>query len=221
MGMFLRRGPAPKMGTPIGSLDIGATVKFNVASTPWEFLIVHQGLPSDMYDASCDGAWLLMKDIYTRLKWGGSSGDDSYNSSAVDTYLNGTFLSLLDSNIQSAIINASITSGTLSLSRKVFLLGGYEVGFTSSNSRFLPKDGAKLDYFESGGGSSANNKRVAYLNGTATIWWLRSYYKLFGNATPFYVNDLGALVNNGTGTNGIRPAFILPSDFIVTNDMLA
>ena len=63
MGMFLRRGYA-RRGTPISDLPVGNAIKLNVGGNPLEFLIVHQGLPGDSYDESCDGAWLLMKDIY-------------------------------------------------------------------------------------------------------------------------------------------------------------
>ena len=48
--------------TPAGELDIGSSVFLNVDGVPVEFLVVHQGLPSSIYDTSCDGTWFLMKD---------------------------------------------------------------------------------------------------------------------------------------------------------------
>lgn len=228
MGMFLRRGPAPKIGTPIGSLDVGATVKFNVASTPWEFLVVHQGLPSDMYDASCDGTWLLMKDIYENRAWN-SSNVNNLENSTIHSYLNSTFLNLFDSNIRDAIKQVKIPyrknggsggtnqSGANGLSCKAFLLSGPEVGLAGAS--YMPNDGAKLDYFNANTG--ADSKRIAYLNGSATIWWLRSP-GTGGKAIVWYVRSDGDYNSNGaTSSYGIRPAFILPSDFIVTNNMLA
>lgn len=231
MGMFLRRGPAPKMGTPIGSLDVGATVKLNVSSTPWEFLVVHQGLPSSLYDANCDGTWLLMKDIYEQRQWH-SSDVNKLESSTIHSYLNSTFLNLFDSNIKDAIKQVKIPyrknggsgtnqSGVNGLSCKIFLLSGYEVGWTSSDNQYFPQDGAKLSYFESGTGTSANNKRIAKLNGSAAYWWLRSplidnthsvwHVSSYGDRSSFYASR----------AVGIRPALILPSDFIVSEEMLA
>lgn len=230
MGMFLRRGPAPKLGTPIGSLDVGATVKFNVASTPWEFLIVHQGLPSTLYDASCDGSWLLMKDIYENRAWANSK-TNKYETSAINTYLNGTLLGLFDSDIQSAVKEVKIPyrsgggkggtdqSGANGLSCNVFLLSGCEVGWTQSTFTNFPNDGACLSYFN--GMEASDSNRIGYLNGSAARWWLRSP-STFNTAYVWFVSAGGG-GDNYTATNsyGIRPAFILPSDFILTDDMLA
>lgn len=68
MGMFLRRGSAPHR-TRLSDLEIGQTIKLNLNGTPWDWVVVNQGLPSSIYDASCDGTWLLMKDIYENRKW--------------------------------------------------------------------------------------------------------------------------------------------------------
>lgn len=54
----------------------------------------------------------------------------------------------------------------------MFLLSGYEVGWTTSDNNYFPQDGTRLDYFDNSSGG--NSKRVA-IAGTATIaWWLRS-----------------------------------------------
>ena len=166
---------------------VGSTVKLKVNGTAKEFIVVHQGKPSSLYDDSCNGTWLLMKDIYENRVW--QSGNiNKYESSDIHTYLNNTFLNLFESNIRDAIKQVKIPyrknggsggtdqSGANGLSAKIFLLSGYEVGFTTSDNSYFPVDGAKLSYFESGTGSSALNKRIAYLNGSAAHWWLRSPY---------------------------------------------
>ena len=162
---------------------VGSTVKLKVNGTAREFLIVHQGRPSTLYDSSCDGTWLLMKDIYENRQWH-SSNSNSYKASTIHTYLNGTFLNLFEADIREAIKQvkipyairtefggAIVSSGSDGLSAKIFLLSGYEVGWTYIDNQFFPADGAKLDYFESGTGSSANNKRIAKYNGSANTWW--------------------------------------------------
>lgn len=220
-----------KRGTPIGSLAVGATVKLNVNSTPWEFLIVHQGLPSTLYDASCDGAWLLMKGIYEN-RARDSSGSSAYATSTVNTYLNSPFLGLFDSDIQSAIKqvkipycigggSSTVNSGASGLPAKIFLLGSYEVGWSTSDSRDFPVDGAKLAYFTSGTGTSANNKRIANFGGSAVIWWLRSSRVGYSEYARCVFSDGSYASRKPSVSIGIRPAFILPSDFIVTDDMLA
>ena len=215
--------------THISDLAVGSTVKIAVNGTLRDFLIVHQGLPSSLYDDSCNGTWLLMKDIYETRVW--RSGDtNNYENSDIHAYLNSTFLNLFDSNIRDAIKQVKIPyrknggsggtnqSGANGLSAKIFLLSGYEVGWTTSDYNYFPVDGAKLSYFESGTGTSANNKRIANWNGSAAIWWLRSPR----TSDAYYVClvDLRGDASYALASNsyGIRPALVLPSDTLVSDD---
>lgn len=81
---------------------VGSTVKLKVNGTAKEFIVVHQGKPSSLYDNSCDGTWLLMKDIYENRQWHNSNVNNLENST-IHSYLNGTFLNLFESNIRDAI----------------------------------------------------------------------------------------------------------------------
>lgn len=208
---------------------VGSTVKLKVNGTAKEFIVVHQGKPSSLYDDSCNGTWLLMKDIYENRVW--QSGNiNKYESSDIHTYLNNTFLNLFESNIRDAIKQVKIPyrknggsggtdqSGANGLSAKIFLLSGYEVGWTTSDYSYFPVDGAKLSYFESGTGTSANNKRIANLNGSAANWWLRSPYT--GDTYYVWGVNTNGNCNGGYASNsyGIRPALILPSTLLVSDD---
>ena len=218
----------------MSDLEIGQMIKLNLNGTPWEWLVVHQGLPSYLYDASCDGTWLLLKDIYENRQWH-SSNVNKLESSTINAYLNGDFQNLFDSNIKDAIKHVKIPyckgggsggtnqSGANGLLTKSFLLSGYEVGWTTSDKQYFPQDGAKLSYFESGTGASANNKRIAYLNGSTEWWWLRSPCT-YNSSYVWYVGSSGSSADygrNASNSYGIRPALILPSDFIVSKEMLA
>lgn len=229
MGIFLRRGPAPRR-TRMSDLEIGRSIKLNLNGTPWGWLVVHQGLPSSIYDVSCDGTWLLLKDIYEKRKWH-SSNANKLESSEIHSYLNGDFQNLFDSNIKGAIKQVKIPYrnnggsggtdqiGTNGLSAKIFLLSGYEVGGTTSISTYFPVDGAKLDYFDAS--SEVDSKRIANFNGSATNWWLRSQ-DTQGNGNVWRVATSGAFGRSSAFKSyGIRPAIILPSDMLVTDDMLA
>ena len=208
---------------------VGSTVKLKVNGTAKEFIVVHQGKPSSVYDESCNGTWLLMKDIYENRVW--QSGNiNKYESSDIHTYLNNTFLKLFDSNIQEAIKQVKLPyrqnggsggtdrNGANGLSTKIFLLSGYEVGFTTSDNSYFPVDGAKLSYFEAGTGSSALNKRIAYLNGSAAYWWLRSPYTVYANYVWRVSSDGNCYGRNASNSCGIRPALILPSTLLVSDD---
>lgn len=213
----------------LSSKAVGSIVKLKVNGTAREFIIVHQGKPSSLYDASCDGTWLLMKDLYESRQWH-SSNVNKYESCTLDSYLNSTFLGLFDADIQAVIKQAKIPyrqnggsggtdkSGANGLSRKIFLLSGYEVGFTTSDSSYFPVDGAKLAYFDAGTGTAACNKRIGYLNGSAASWWLRS-------PRTSNTNNAWSVLSNGnyysggcSNSGGVRPALILPSSLLVSDD---
>ena len=216
------------MSTKLGSMSVGSTVKLKLGGTARDFLVVHQGLPSSMYDSSCNGTWLLLKDIYTTRTWDSSNND--YKNSDIHSYLNGTFLNLFDNDIKNAIkqvkipyqngtgSGGSVASGANGLSCKIFLLSGYELGWTTSDNSYFPRDGAKLSYFSSGTSSSANNKRIANYNGSATLWWLRS--PLTGNTDLVWDVYSGGSCGGWycDGTCGVRPALVLDSSLSVSND---
>lgn len=216
------------MSTKLGSMSVGSTVKLKLGGTARDFLVVHQGLPSSMYDSSCNGTWLLLKDIYTTRQWDSSNND--YKNSDIHSYLNGTFLNLFDNDIKNAIkqvkipyqngtgSGGSVASGANGLSCKIFLLSGYELGWTTSDSSYFPRDGAKLSYFSSGTGSAANNKRIANYNGSAAIWWLRSP-STGSTSSVWSVYSSGDCDSWYYGnTYGVRPALVLDSSLSVSDD---
>ena len=169
--------------TALSAKAVGSIVKLNVNGSPRDFIVVHQGKPGSMYDESCNGTWLLMKDIYENRQWHSSNVND-YQNSTIHSYLNSTFLGLFDPEIQAVIkqvkipyrkgsgTSKTVTSGANGLSAKIFLLSSTEVSF---NHNYMPtNEGAELSYFAGCADSGSDNKRVAYLNSSATNWWLRS-----------------------------------------------
>lgn len=211
----------------LSSKAIGSTIKLKVNGSAKDFIVVHQGKPSSVYDDSCSGTWLLMKDIYENRQWHSSDTND-YANSTIHSYLNSTFLAMLDSNIQKAIkqvklpyrkgsgTSTTVTSGSNGLPAKIFLLSATEMSF---NFSYMPSgEGAELAYFKGCADNSSDSKRVAYLNGSSAYWWLRS---------PGCNNSYSALYVDSDGdwgvslcsvSYGIRPALILPSTLLVSDD---
>lgn len=212
----------------LGTKAVGSIVKIKVNGASKDFIVVQQGNPNtSTYDSSCNGTWLLMKDIYTTSTFG---NNNSYKDSSIHTYLNGTFYNLIDSNIRAAIkqvkipyqngtgSGGSLATGSNGLSTKVFLLSGYEVGWTTSDNGYFPKDGVRLAYF--GNSSGGNSKRVAYNGSSAAIWWLRSP-RTDDDGNVWYVYTDGSNYYGGLWYDfsyGVRPAFILPSTLVVSDD---
>ena len=213
----------------LSSKAVGSIVKIKVNGTLRDFIVVQQGKPSSIYDESCNGTWLLMKDLYESRQWHSSNVND-YANSTIHKWLNNEFLNLIDANIRAQIRQAkipyrpgsgtsmSVNSGANGLSAKIFLLSNIEVGGQTDWS-YMPHDGARLAYFEYGTGTSANNKRLAYLNGSAASWWLRSPYTS-GSDSAWLVDSNGNSSNtyNCSNSYGIRPALILPSTLLVSDD---
>lgn len=219
----------PIAGTPLGELAVGTLIKIQENGAPVEYMVVNQGLPSSMYDASCDGCWVLRKDIAENRAW--DSSDNDYKNSDIQAYLNSAWTSRYSAGVLSQIkhvkipyVNGtgsggSVASGANGLSCKIFLLGGYELGWTTSDYSEFPRDGAKLSHFSSGTGSAANNKRIANYNGSAAIWYLRS-------PDTDGTRDVWAVSSSGRygafyydGSFGVRPALVLPSTALVDQDL--
>ena len=215
----------------LGTKAVGSIVKIKVNGAAKDFIIVQQGLPSSAYDDSCTGTWLLMKDSYNYMKWN-STGENNYASSDINSWLNGTFYNLIDADIRAVIKQVKIPyhgsplyAGTLhtganGLNTKVFLLSGIEVGWTNRTDEYFPNDGAKLSYFLAGTGTNENKKRVAYRNGSAQDWYLRSP-RIINTSTNnvWKVADDGSYdYDNCVNSNDIRPAFVLPSSLVVSDD---
>ena len=213
----------------LSSKAIGSTIKLKVNGSAKDFIVVHQGKPSSVYDDSCNGTWLLMKDIYENRQWHSTNTND-YANSTIHSYLNSTFLNLFESNIKNAIkqvklpyrkgsgTSTTVTSGSNGLSTKIFLLSATETSFNFSS--YMPSgEGAELAYFKGCADNSSDSKRVAYLNGSATYWWLRSPYCYSYSYYALYVNSNGGWhADRCSYSRGIRPALILPSTLLVSDD---
>ena len=211
----------------LSSKAIGSTIKLKVNGSAKDFIVVHQGKPSSVYDDSCNGTWLLMKDIYENRQWHSSNTND-YANSTIHSYLNSTFLNLFESNIKNAIkqvklpyrkgsgTSTTVTSGSNGLSAKIFLLSATETSFSFSS---MPSgEGAELAYFKGCADNSSDSKRVAYLNGSATVWWLRSPGCYSFNYALYVLSDGDWDYSFCSNSYGIRPALILPSTLLVSDD---
>ena len=212
----------------LGSKAVGSTIKLKVNGSARNFIVIHQGKPSSVYDDSCNGTWLLMKDIYENRAWHSSNTND-YANSTIHSYLNSTFLNLFESNIKNAIkqvkipyrkghgTSTTVTSGSNGLSAKIFLLSTTETSFSYS---YMPRgEGAELAYFKGCADNGSDSKRVAYLNGSATGWWLRSPGCNITSNRALVVGSAGTSGDtNCSSSRGIRPALILPSSLLVSDD---
>lgn len=224
-----------KGGTPISTLAVGDSVYMNVNGVSTEFLVVHQGRPSTTYHSSCNGTWLLMKNIHSITIWEDANGEqwvgNNYGSSDVHNYLQNTVLKQFDSAIQSKIKTVripytkglgntgSVASGSNGLSTKLFLLSAAEVSTEITNGEDINQVGASyniegsvLDYFdcsndpEHSTNINYHQNRVATYNGTARSWALRS------PDTAGYERSFNVIGTSGLGIGRIYSLSVYGSD---------
>lgn len=209
-------GPGPG-GSAAGDLLVGQAVAIKESGTPIPYLVVHQGNPdAGLYDASCEGTWLLRQDIKSMRFYGSSR---FYVDSMMPNYLNPDIASSDTSGLDEKIKNSmkvvkipyhassgDIMSGANGLSCKAFILGAHEYG--AGTDFTVPVDGVALDYFK----DNNSNDRIAYYNGQPAIHWTRSD-RLEGS-TVWAILESGTFISlNVSYSYGVRPAFILPYDY--------
>lgn len=214
------------MAQLLKDIPVGSIVKIKENGVAQNYIIVNQGLPSSIYDSSCNGTWLLKQNYWSNSTWNpwGDTSNDFQNNSPFQL-LNNNFLNVLDSNIKSTILNvkipykpyynSSVSTGSNGYSCKAFLLSGYEMGITTiinqsgEGSNPLPQDGAILSYFQGTSPSSSDEKRAI-----GKDYWTRSLGSNTSNV--FIVTSPGGVYTRTADLGSyIRPALVMPSDILV------
>ena len=211
----------------LATATVGQIINLPVNGVMTPHRVVHIGNPDpELYDASCDGVWMWRLDAGESGAWNTADSNVLPNSTIMQAMA--AELSDYDSAIQSAVKtvkipycvggnSSTVNSGANGLECKMFPLGCYEVGFTDVNNLCIPEDGVKLSYFEEGRNTSANNKRIARLQGINHRYWTRSSY--YGGTA-----DLGVAAHGVSEIGDIDPdgvevekayctAFLLPTTF--------
>ena len=196
----------------LGDMPVGSEVTLTESGSPELYIVVNQGLPSSGYNRSCDGTWLLRKFIFESRKWDSSPRIISYGRSYINRYLNSTFLKRFSTYaINNLFMRPKIpiyTDHIQDYGAQVFLLSIHELNLTHED---LNQEGAAMQYFN---GAEAD-KRIAYFDGAPATWWSRSR----GIGLAGYVSTTGyPSRQNPTIDAGVRPAFILKKDTIVSGD---
>ena len=168
------------------------------------------------YENSLNGmgrTLVVRKDCYDTRQWH-SSNVNAYASSAIDSWLNGTYKNLLDADIRGIIGatkikytpgNGNNTVGTLE--RAIFLLSATELNRSAS---WFNVEGTALEI--------ASSLQIAYMNGSAVVQWTRSpFTKDTGSAV--YLSASGDVsLSASSDPRGSRPAFTLPSNIKIADD---
>ena len=227
MGKIIMSGIVPQLIAPEGgilasALTVGTSVKLMESGVATEYLVVNQGKPagSSLYDDSCDGTWLLRKEVLAERVWASSA--TKYADSSINTWLNGDFYNQYGTVEKAAIKQVKIpycvgggsktvNSGASGLAVKVFLLGHFEAGYLKASYQSQPDDSAALTYFV----GNKDSTRIAYRNGAAAAWWTRSpvvdseYEIMVVHVNGYSTNTHYASTVVGGAGLGPRPAIVV------------
>ena len=197
--------------TTLGNKAVGSIIKLKENGVLAEFYVAKHD-----YESGLNGAGrtlVVRKDCYDTCAWH-SSNVNAYASSAIDTWLNGTYKALLDADIQSVIGTTKFyytpgngSTSVTTLTRAIFLLSVTELGKTAS---YANTEGSALPI--------ASTLQIAYRNGSAVVQWTRSPSTNVTSGACYLGTD--GSVGNGSCTYayGSRPAFTLPSTLSVSDD---
>lgn len=210
MGMFLRRG-LPSL-TRLASLEEGTLVKLLENGTPVEFYVAKYDYEPDLNGAG--RTLLVRKDCYDERIF--DESNNAYADSALDSWLNATYMQLLDTSIQNAIGTTKFyytpgngSTKVTTLQRAVFQLSLTELG---KSGTYANVEGVALPI--------ASELKVVYMDGSAISQWTRTPYT-DGLTFVFYLSEKGSSSRHaGKNSHGSRPAFTLPSNTLVGDDML-
>ena len=197
--------------TTLGNKAVGSIIQLKENGKLVSFYVAKHN-----YENSLNGmgrTLVVRKDCYDNRQWH-SSNVNAYASSAIDSWLNGTYKNLLDADIRGVIGTTKIkytpgngnnTVGTLQ--RAIFLLSVTELNRSGS---WFNREGWALEI--------ASSLQIAHMNGSAVVQWTRSPY-------TYSTSSAGCLNANGdvggyycTGTYGSRPAFTLPGTFALVQN---
>lgn len=214
-------------GMPISSLPVGSLINIEETQSPFKYLIVHQGLPSDIYDSSCDGTWLWRSEVESLITWGST---DVFETSNIPSKCNEMYLKYSES-IKKIIKDVKIPyrygggGGTdqqkgNGFECRVFLLSIKETGIMDEDLWQLgsaPNDGSKLDYFDYGVSSEANAKRAKKYNGSFAKQYTRSTRKTLTGGYVWTIEESGAGYSYSVSTSlGFSPCFVAENTLLVS-----
>ena len=206
-------------GQPISNLPVGAIVNLEHDGALVPHIVAHQGLPSEYYDASCNGTWLVRKDIVTSSVFltdpsGGVPSNGGYKSGTCTArkYVENTYYPKYSDKVKQCV--KTIKMYNLNYSTKCFLLQSFEASTTWA---YPPNGGtsftATLDYFTN------KTRRIANYNGSATAWWLADINSGHGPSVyPYHITSTGDYDSWSDASNkkGIRPTIIFDFESLVS-----
>lgn len=212
MMVFLHRGGlVGNRGKSLSDYSEGDVVKLNESDNAVEFYVAKHDYESGL---NGPGRTLLVRKECRELRFWNAGKVNTYATSAIDSWNNNEYKSMLEAKVQTAIgstkfryVPGNKVTTTTTLDRSVFLLGLSEFGISDN---YATADGATLPI--------ADILRSATLGGSGTFQWTRTPSNLeVQNA--FWLYPAGNVARHVVSDEaGVRPCFTLPGDFLFDPD---
>lgn len=199
------RASAPVVGIRLGDIAEGQLVKLLENGTSVEFYVAKHD-----YESALNGSGrtlLVRKDYYHIIPWN-SYIANSYANSNLDSWLNNTYKTLLDSDVQTLIETTKFyytpgngTTTVNTLERSIFQMSLTELGKSATNAN---TEGSAIPI--------SSILQIAYHNGTANTQWTRTP-RTGTTKSAFYLNSSGNVEYGAVEASecGTRPCFTFPS----------
>ena len=205
-------------GKKIAELTEGTIIKINESGSLVEFYVAKHN-----YESALNGlgrTLVVRKDCYSTRPFTSGNGNH-FPTADICTWLNETYIGLLDSSVQAVITSTTFKVWVTGIQvttaeTKIFLLSATELGYVydPKHDKYAYVEGEKLDI--------SDFLTPANLNGEAVRQWTRSSVPGYG-ASHVCVNNAGGdfgRAPNSMTTIGVRPVFALPETMEVDNDFI-
>ena len=211
MGKVIMSGIVPQLAAPskgIALADIaeGSIVKLNENGSPVEFYVAKHNYESGLNGS---GKTLLVRKACYNQKMAWSSKQNQFYTSDIKAWLNGTYLGMLDAEVQTAIGTTSVycTQGgganrVTTYSLPVFMLSMTELGFSAT---YANAEGSLLP-------TATLLRSVAVHNDLTTRRWTRTPSTYDSVKVWIVSDDDNTSTSNCTDAQyNARPCFTLPA----------
>lgn len=197
-------------GIPLSTVALGDILMLNENGSPVPFYVCKHDYESGLNGA---GRTLLVRKDCRDGKMFNSSGFNRYAGGEMDTWLNDTWIKLLDTNVQTEMgetkfyYTVSSGSSVTSLQRAVFLLSSTEIG---NSPPYANVEGTALD------AGVIEKIKPAYKNGEKVSNWTRTpdrQNRSYAYAMDSYAGGYSRYSISFSFAS--RPAFTLPATFPV------
>lgn len=204
------------LGKLLSTYSAGSIIKIKESGTLQPFLVLSHSYPAS-------GRTLVLRKMsYQEIQWGDNR--DDYINSNIDSWLNSTYLNVIDSAVRSKITGVNIQTHNyveysqqgsvfdapqININRKVFLLSATELGGGLSGTK---DEGTPISYFDS---DSRRATGAGQFDDGASYWTRQGFWSKSTHAAFVRWDGHMGGSSEKVYSYGARPAFTLPSSIPV------